>query len=114
MEVDQPEDVLAGLAVKREPDHGPADSHHCSGREIVKPVAADDDVFTEVTGTKPAIRGDRLRGDQDLAKRRAGDIASDTLGAVLYCRHGPHSWRPLKNKSVTCNAPSPLWSQPLL
>jgi hypothetical protein len=96
IELDQFENLLARLAMKGQAQQRLPDLHHGSGRQIVKIVAIDHDVFTQIAKFEPKVGRHRTRRNQRLTKRRAryatGDAARaacDPSPHVVRCLHGP-------------------------
>lgn len=77
IEFHQPQYLLAWFAMKRQADQGLPNLHDRARRKIVQGVEPDNNVLAEIAGAEPALRRDRLRGDQHLAEGSADDVVSD-------------------------------------
>src|SRR5204862_32536 len=90
IELDQFQNRLARFAVEGQADHGFANPDDRSGRQVIKSIEVDDNIFAKITGVESAFGHDRSRRDQDLTKWRTRDVAANAVRAMSDGRHGIH------------------------
>jgi hypothetical protein len=86
IERDQFQNFPARLAMKGQTDQRLTDFYNGAGRQIVKLVVIEEDIFAQIPGFWTAVDQDWPRRDQNLAKRRAGDTAADAVLIKCKCR----------------------------
>jgi hypothetical protein len=82
LEVNHAGDLLAGLAMKGEADQDLSNLDNRSGRQFLKFVEIENDIFAQIPRFEAQLCRDGVRCDQRLPKWRAGNMARDSAMAA--------------------------------